>query len=173
MTQHPSVVRVLAIVERAVDRLFGQRMKRRLIHRWFRFRRGMTLGVRAAVIDGEGRFFLVRHSYVDGWHLPGGGVEVGQSARDALSAELGEEGNILLSGEPAIFALYRNARAAPRDHVVVFVVRAFEVRGPKIPDLEIVETGFFSPSALPSGTTASTRRRIREILGEVAIDPLW
>src|SRR6476620_8154447 len=34
-----------------------------LMQPWFRLRRGMTLGVRAAVFDEEGRIFLVRHSY--------------------------------------------------------------------------------------------------------------
>ena len=38
-----------------------------------RLTRGMTLGVRALVIDPDGRIFLVKHSYVSGWHLPGGG----------------------------------------------------------------------------------------------------
>ena len=45
----------------------------------------MTLGVRAVVLDGENRVFLVKHCYVSGWHLPGGGVEVGESFLDALS----------------------------------------------------------------------------------------
>jgi hypothetical protein len=38
---------------------------------WFRLRRPLTLGVRAAVFDGEGRIALVRHTYTPGWHLPG------------------------------------------------------------------------------------------------------
>ena len=46
---------------------------RRVLHAYWRFARAMTLGVRALVIDGEGRVFLVKHSYVSGWHLPGGG----------------------------------------------------------------------------------------------------
>ena len=44
---------------------------RRLLHLYWRFARAMTLGVRAVVIDPQGRIFLVKHSYVSGWHLPG------------------------------------------------------------------------------------------------------
>ena len=51
---------------------------RRVLHFYWRFARAMTLGVRTLVIDGEGRIFLVKHSYVSGWHLPGGGVEAGE-----------------------------------------------------------------------------------------------
>ena len=47
---------------------------RKVFHLYWRFARGMTLGVRAVVIDDAGRVFLVRHTYVAGWHLPGGGV---------------------------------------------------------------------------------------------------
>ena len=49
----------------------------RLMHFYWRFSRGATLGARAMVIDGAGRIFLIKHSYIDGWHLPGGGVETG------------------------------------------------------------------------------------------------
>lgn len=52
---------------------------RRVFHLYWRVARGMTLGVRAVVLDGDNRVFLVRHSYVTGWYLPGGGVEVGET----------------------------------------------------------------------------------------------
>src|SRR3954464_15920964 len=83
---------------------------RRGFHLYWRFARGMTLGVRAVVLNGENRVFLVKHSYVTGWHLPGGGVEVGETFRDALQRELPEEAAIELSGEPALQSLFLNSR---------------------------------------------------------------
>ena len=35
---------------------------RRLFHLYWRFARGMTLGVRAVVLDGDNRVFLVKHT---------------------------------------------------------------------------------------------------------------
>ncbi|MGD9845279.1 MAG: NUDIX domain-containing protein, partial [Variibacter sp.] len=45
------------------------------IHISGRLVRGVTLGVRAMVFAPDGSIFLVKHSYLPGWHLPGGGVD--------------------------------------------------------------------------------------------------
>jgi ADP-ribose pyrophosphatase YjhB (NUDIX family) len=148
-------------------------MLRRLAHLYWRMRRGLTLGVRAAVLDEQGQVLLVRHGYARGWHLPGGGVEPGETMLDALARELAEEGNVALRGAPALHGVFLNPHASSRDHVAVYVVRAFEWRGPPKPNLEIREAAFFPVDALPEGTTAGTRRRIEEIVGGLAPPPTW
>jgi 8-oxo-dGTP pyrophosphatase MutT (NUDIX family) len=151
----------------------AERALRRALHIYWRFARGLTLGVRAVVVDDEGRVFLVRHSYVAGWHLPGGGVEPGETSLMALARELREEGNIILTAPPALHGLFFNARVSRRDHVAVFVVRAFRQDGPPRPNREIRGAGFFHPAALPHETTAGTRRRIVEVLEGAAPPAEW
>jgi ADP-ribose pyrophosphatase YjhB (NUDIX family) len=147
----------------AVRRRF-EPVTRRVLHFYWRFARGVTLGVRAVVIDGGGKVFLVMHSYVPGWHLPGGGVEIGETAAAALARELCEEGNIELVEPPPLFGLYFNRRVSRRDHVALYVVRAFRQSAPPQPNHEIVAHGFFAPDALPAETTRATRERIAEVL---------
>ena len=146
---------------------------RRVFHLYWRFARGMTLGVRGVVVDGETRVFLVKHSYVSGWHLPGGGVEVGESFRDALKRELMEEGRIELIDEPPLHGLFFNVHVSPRDHVAVYVVRQFQQDRLPEPNREIVECGFYDASALPAETTKGTRLRIAEVLDGKARIATW
>jgi ADP-ribose pyrophosphatase YjhB (NUDIX family) len=143
---------------------FANRLMLRGALFWWRLRRGMTLGVRAVVIDPENRVFLVRHSYTPGWYIPGGGVEPGETVREAVARELTEEGNIELTGEPELHGVFLNARLSRRDHVTVHVVRAFRQTAPKQPDREIVEAGFFPADALPPGVTRGSAARIAEVV---------
>lgn len=137
---------------------------RRLFHLYWRWARGMTLGVRAVVLDGENRVFLVKHSYVSGWFLPGGGVEVGETMLDALRRELAEEGNIELAGEPLLHGIFFNGHVSRRDHVAVYVVREYRQERLPAPNHEIVACGFFDIAALPDDVTPGTRLRIAEVL---------
>lgn len=133
----------------------------------------MTFGVRALVLDAEGRVFLVKHSYVDGWHLPGGGVEVGETAFDAMRRELQEEGNITFDGEPVLHGIFFNRHVSRRDHVVVYVVRRFHQAAKPAPNREIVDCGFFDVRSLPPGTTRGTRARIEEVVAGRPVSLDW
>jgi ADP-ribose pyrophosphatase YjhB (NUDIX family) len=136
---------------------------RRVFHLYWLFARGMTLGVRAVVLDQENRVFLVKHTYVSGWHLPGGGVETGETFRDALRRELAEEGRIEMTSEPALHGLFLNSHVSPRDHIAVYLVRQFNQDRLPEPNHEIAACGFFEMRALPAETTKGTRLRISEV----------
>ncbi len=133
----------------------------------------MTFGVRAMVFDAEGRIFLVKHSYVSGWHLPGGGVEVGETALDAMRRELHEEGNIVFDGQPVLHGIFFNRRISRRDHVVVYIVRDFHQPAKPAPNREIVDSGFFDVKALPADATRGTRARIAEVVEGRPISLDW
>ncbi|MCB4769466.1 NUDIX domain-containing protein [Ancylobacter sp. Lp-2] len=145
----------------------------RLLHLWGRLTRGVTLGVRAAVIDPQGHILLVRHTYVAGWHLPGGGVDPGETAEEAARRELMEEAAIRLTEPPLLHGLFLNAHLGSRDHVAVFVSRGFDIGPPVHPNREIAETGFFPPQDMPAATTPATRRRIAEIVEKRPPAALW
>jgi 8-oxo-dGTP pyrophosphatase MutT (NUDIX family) len=133
--------------------------------------KGMTLGVRAQAYDPAGRLLLIRHSYLPGWHFPGGGVEFGETAYEAVRRELAEEGGIALTGEPRLIGLFRNPEWTAGDHV------AFFDAGPWSPcprqwGVEIEAAEFFDPAALPPDAHGSVRRRLAEAAGAQP-SPLW
>lgn len=144
-----------------------------LLHKWFLLVRGMTLGVRAVVLDEADQVLLVEHSYIAGWHLPGGGVEIGETLEQALIKELREEAGVLMTGAPVLHGVFLNSRLSRRDHVAVFLVREFSWNGPPAPNREIRRAMFVPLAALPEGTSAATRRRLAEILDEAPIVATW
>jgi ADP-ribose pyrophosphatase YjhB (NUDIX family) len=133
----------------------------------------MTLGVRGLVIDPENRVLLVRHTYIPGYYLPGGGVEGGETLLQAVTREILEEGGVQLLGAPALHGVYLNRRVSPRDHVALFVGRDFAYPSAKEPDHEIAEAGFFPLDNLPDGVTPATRARLAEVLDGEPVSPYW
>ena len=154
--------------------LLDHPIARRLFHLGALALRGMTLGVRGAAIDREGRVCLVRHTYVAGWHLPGGGVEPGETAAEAMLREFREEAELGLAPEQLrLHGFYRNLAASGRDHVALYVATDAARLRVKAPDREIAECGFFPLDALPEGTTRATRERLREIREGLPPAALW
>jgi 8-oxo-dGTP pyrophosphatase MutT (NUDIX family) len=149
-------------------------VRARLFHLYFVLRRPMTVGVRGLIHDrASSSVFLIRHTYVPGWQLPGGGVEVGETLAEALARELAEEGNIALTAPPVLKSMHFNRRASNRDHVGFYLIENFTQTSPKLPDHEIAEGGFFPLDRLPDAITPATLRRIAEVFQGKPPSPYW
>ncbi|WP_206455927.1 NUDIX domain-containing protein [Aurantimonas marina] len=153
--------------------MFLEKFLLRALHGAHLVARPLTLGVRGAAFDEAGRIFLVRHTYVSGWHMPGGGVDPGEAAADALKREFLEEGNLELVDPPQLVAVYFNRNASNRDHVLFYRCGTCRQTTPMRPNAEIAETGFFRLDELPDGATDATRRRLADLRGERPIDLHW
>ena len=135
-----------------------------LFRLYARTTRGMTLGVRGAVINERGEVLLVEHTYVHGWHLPGGGVELGETAEQAMARELVEEAGVRVVGAPTLVSIHANLGRFRGDHVLLYRIERWEAC-PATSRGEIHQIGWFSQDALPVDTTQATRRRIAAALG--------
>ncbi len=135
---------------------------RPLFFAWSRISRGMTLGVRGVAIDADGRVLLVKHTYLHGWWLPGGGVERGQSCEDALIREMREEAGVIIEDRPALVSIHANERFFRGDHVLVYRIDRFALTD-RTSHGEIADIGWFDVGALPEDTHRATRDRLTEI----------
>lgn len=131
----------------------------------------MTLGVRGLVCDEKQRVLLVRHTYTDGWYLPGGGVEHGESAHAAARRELAEEGGVEVE-HLQLIGFYSNHQRFKNDHIALYRAGAWRPCEPHDTG-EIAERAFFELDALPEGLTPGTRRRLAEIFENAPPSDIW
>jgi len=129
------------------------------------FLKRMTIGVRAILIDGD-KVLLVKHSYIPGWHFPGGGVDKGETIEEGMRREVFEETGYRVNGAPVVFQTYLNTLPPHRDHIVLYVCREFDIDVPFKPNSEIVACQWFDLHDLPKDTSKATRARIGEVSGE-------
>lgn len=146
---------------------------RKPLHLYFLATRALTMGVRVALRTPEGAILLVRHSYTYGWHFPGGGVEKGETALEALARELQQEIGAPMPDAPHLHGVYFNPGMSARDHILLYVAD-LPARVEFQPNSrEISEVGYFCPKTLPSDTEEGTLRRIEEIRGTAAPAETW
>jgi len=145
---------------------------RPLMQGHWRRSRGMTLGVQGLAVNAGGEIALVRHTYRPGWHFPGGGVERGETLRQALDKEMQEEAGIALAGAPQLFGVYSNEAKFRGDHVALFIIRDWTSCAPDHRD-EIAEVIWAAPDALPAETSTATRRRLAEVFDNAPVSEDW
>lgn len=145
---------------------------RPLFFAYSRMQRGMTLGVRSVAVDADGRVMLVKHTYLAGWWLPGGGVDRGEATSEAAARELFEETGLKATAPGRLVSVHSNERFFRGDHVLVYRFDAFEA-GQLTHHGEIAETGWFDPLNLPEDAHRSTRDRMAEMFGGAPVDPRW
>jgi ADP-ribose pyrophosphatase YjhB (NUDIX family) len=152
---------------------FKQRILQRLFMWGAMITRGATLGVRAIVVDKSNNIVLVRHTYVPGWYLPGGGVERGESMLTSLKRELLEEANVRLTSEPELIGVYLNMKTSRQDHVALYLCREWEQDAVPKPNMEIAECKIFPLNDLPEEITQSTRARLTEVFEKGSKSEFW
>lgn len=143
---------------------FARLLFSRILHTFFLLRRSLTLGVRAIVQTGDGKFLLVRHTYTPGWHFPGGGVEIGQTIEQALRSELRQETGLDLVGKPILLGVFYNNLISRRDHVLVYHCDVKGSLQERPMGIEISAVKYFHYDELPIDTERGTARRIKEII---------
>lgn len=147
-------------------------LRDRAFQSFWKLQRSLTIGVRAVVTDETGRVLLVRHTYMPGWHFPGGGVERGETCSVALIRELREEAGVVVAGVPALVSVHANHAYFPNDHVLLYQIDGWTI-GEASSRGGIAETGFFGLGALPAAASPGTRRRLAELFGGAAVAEHW
>jgi 8-oxo-dGTP pyrophosphatase MutT (NUDIX family) len=124
-----------------------------------------------ALIEREGQILLVRHSYVSGWLLPGGGVGRGEPAEVAILRELKEEIGLTRSAPPELFGLYSRKAGWATNVIALYRIRNAEFVFK--PNFEIREVQFVGPKNPPEGTPPAVRRRLAEVSGMEPVTSHW
>jgi 8-oxo-dGTP pyrophosphatase MutT (NUDIX family) len=131
----------------------------------------VAFGVNAIVDSEDGRVVLVRQTYMQGLHLPGGGVSAGEPPADAILRELREEIGLTSSAPPEFVGLFTRQFG-----FVTNVVALYRVRNAKFefkPNFEIREIALVDPRRPPDEVRPGTRRRLAELVGDAAVSPYW
>lgn len=124
-----------------------------------------------ALIERDGKVLLVRHSYVPGWLLPGGGVARGEAAEHTVIREMREEIGLVRCGTPELFGLYSRKAGWATNVIVLYRLRDAEFTF--VPNLEIREIQFADPENPPQGTPLSVATRLKEFAGLQPRSPFW
>ena len=116
--------------------------------------RPIRMGVRVMMVQDE-KVWLVKHTYLPGWFLPGGGLKKWESLDQAARREAREETGADL-GEMTFIGVFTSNLQWKTDHTAVFLCKDFKFTGTS--DAEIAELREFRLDELPEETYHLHRR---------------
>ncbi|KMK97405.1 NUDIX hydrolase [Rossellomorea marisflavi] len=130
------------------------------------------VGSTVILTDGEGRILLQRRTFPAGkWGLPGGLMELGESAEETARREVKEETNLdvgrlhlvsVYSGQDQ----YIEAANGDQFYSVTICFHSEEFTGDlKLQRSEGTKLEFISPKDVPDNMVASHRRMVADFLG--------
>jgi 8-oxo-dGTP pyrophosphatase MutT (NUDIX family) len=125
--------------------------------------RPIRIGVRMMMTQ-DNKVWLVRHTYIPGWFMPGGGVKRDETLEQAARREAFEETGAKL-GEVTLMGAYTSFLDWKTDHGIVFICKDFTIIGR--PDGEIAEVRTFSLHELPLDLWPSHRLRLEEYAANI------
>ncbi len=107
--------------------------------------RPIRMGVRVVMIEDD-KAWLVRHTYLSGWYLPGGGLKKWEALDQAAKREAREETGAEL-GKISLLGVFTSYAQWKTDHTSVFLCKDFKFVGGS--DAEIAEMRAFPIHELP------------------------
>jgi 8-oxo-dGTP diphosphatase len=124
-----------------------------------------TVTAAGIILNAEGKVLLLKHRFRvgSGWGIPGGFLEAGEQAGDALRRELREEIDLELE-DSRLFAVRTFKRQNQIE--VVFIAQAFGSSDPK--SIEVERAVWFSSDALPVELASDQKKLIESALRDGA-----
>jgi ADP-ribose pyrophosphatase YjhB (NUDIX family) len=122
-----------------------------------------TVSAAAIVTNGEGKILLLNHLLRpdSGWGYPGGFVNKGEQAEDAIRRELDEETGIELT-ELRLNSIHTSGSGT---HIeILFTAQA--IGEATVRSREIVELGWFDLEQLPEEMSRPQKQRIKKTLAD-------
>lgn len=120
----------------------------------------LSWGVRLMLVQNN-QIVLIRHTYRDGWYLPGGGLKRRETFQDGGRREAKEEVGATL-GDLEFWGLYSNLQGDISNHEVVLLCETFTLNGKS--DHEIAECRLFPLTQLPPGTVRGVVKCVQQYL---------
>ena len=122
-----------------------------------------TVTAAGIILNTEGKILLLKHRFRagSGWGIPGGFLEAGEEAADALHRELREEIDLELK-DARLFAVRTFKRQNQIE--VVFIAHALGDSRPQ--SIEVERAVWFSSDALPDGLPSDQKKLIESVLSD-------